>query len=958
MALLLLGLYLPLWVVAWSGYANRGDDGTNSEFKHGALTVILVDPDSPGARAGIQPGDRILAVDGMEARNTDRFWQVYAPGPDGTAERLMIQHLLPGTSGASFGPPTEVALLRQAFASRPEYLFRILAFTLTGVANLVVATAVLLARPGYAPARIAFAFGCAVGYAVLIPALSDLVYQPWLYRSLFLVGTVAGSALLHLFVTFPAAQPLLARLRTLGPAVAQRFGGATLLLYVLPLAVSALLSLDTNSPAIYYSYFLDAALVGAALLALAWSYRHPPTPLTRAQVKWILWALAVGVIGWVGGAVIPQVTAAGISAISLAAGLSAWTLLPIAIGFAVLRYRLFDVDRVLQGTILYVSLTALLVLGYVALSFFAAQAAALITGAPTTSRTVQVLIALVVAAAAHPARLKLQALLDQTIYRDRLRRQHFLDEATEQLGHARSPVAVAAFLTDHTARRLALTGAWVVLSPATRNRPSPGTDRSPTSVDPLFSLLASATRPVLLLDEPTSMGSSPLPVMPAVHPDLTRWHDSGARLLVPLRAGLDQPGGASNSTAPAGDTDDTDPHVAKRPLLGIWAVGARRSGDLFDRADLAAFTRVGQQASVLLDYDRLHQDQVEHELTRRELARAHELQQRLLPAALPGWAGLLDIAARFRPAEEMSGDFYDAVALSATIGVSGLPPLQVTVGDVAGKGMPAALVMAQAQTALRTRARQSVPVAAGGASPNDAPNPSLSPAHTLRLAGRLLHAGAGREHFVACALAVVEPRAGGALLRLANAGQAPPLLCRDKLATELEPDGDHLPLGVVPDIAYSDLEIDLRAGDVVVLATNGLAGAPARQVPARSLPGSVQPVNTALSVDAGPPADRADPVPQSRPGEVFGFGRLATSAAHWAACACGAEEVVTGIWEDVRAWSGDTPPHDDMTLIVLCVLSGNDRARAVEASTGRDEHAHSCTACALPASHAEDSSHE
>ncbi|MBI2941603.1 MAG: hypothetical protein HYY04_14305 [Chloroflexi bacterium] len=46
-------------------------------------------------------------------------------------------------------------------------------------------------------------------------------------------------------------------------------------------------------------------------------------------------------------------------------------------------------------------------------------------------------------------------------------------------------------------------------------------------------------------------------------------------------------------------------------MIGVWALGSRRCGDLFDREDLAAFARVGQQAAVLLDYDRLHRQQVQ-----------------------------------------------------------------------------------------------------------------------------------------------------------------------------------------------------------------------------------------------------------------------------------------------------------------------------------------------------------
>src|SRR6476659_7249577 len=132
-----------------------------------------------------------------------------------------------------------------------------------------------------------------------------------------------------------------------------------------------------------------------------------------------------------------------------------------------------------------------------------------------------------------------------------------------------------------------------------------------------------------------------------------------------------------------------------------------------------------------------HELQSRDERRRGELERARSIQQRLLPERIDGWPGLLEVAVRFRPAVETSGDFYDVVALTPTQGMT-LPPLQIAVGDVAGKGMAAALVTASARAALRAT--------------TGVPTELATPANVLRLAGRRLHQDVGRQHFVACVL--------------------------------------------------------------------------------------------------------------------------------------------------------------------------------------------------------------
>ena len=114
----------------------------------------------------------------------------------------------------------------------------------------------------------------------------------------------------------------------------------------------------------------------------------------------------------------------------------------------------------------------------------------------------------------------------------------------------------------------------------------------------------------------------------------------------------------------------------------------------------------------------------------------------------------------------------------------------------------------------------------------------------------------------------------------------------------MEPPGERLPLGIMPEPQYSELAFNLRPGDVIVFTSDGLPEAPALQG------------RSDADADTGTGAA----------GELFGFERLAESAARWAGRGTDADAMAAGVWSDLTRWCGDDSTHDDMTLLVLRVL--------------------------------------
>ena len=181
----------------------------------------------------------------------------------------------------------------------------------------------------------------------------------------------------------------------------------------------------------------------------------------------------------------------------------------------------------------------------------------------------------------------------------------------------------------------------------------------------------------------------------------------------------------------------------------------------------------------------------------RELEEARRIQRKLLPASMPQIDGF-EIAASWQPASGVGGDCYDAFAFGPSrIGLS--------IADVVGKGIPAALLMSNLQAAVRAFATD-----------------AAQPAEIAQQVNRILcgHIADGRFiTFVYCAIDADE-----GTLTYANAGHLPPILVRADGNVERLTIGGAV-LGVLPDSAYEQGRIALRSGDRLVLYTDGITEA-------------------------------------------------------------------------------------------------------------------------------------
>jgi phosphoserine phosphatase RsbU/P len=292
------------------------------------------------------------------------------------------------------------------------------------------------------------------------------------------------------------------------------------------------------------------------------------------------------------------------------------------------------------------------------------------------------------------------------------------------------------------------------------------------------------------------------------------------------------------------------PLVARGRVLGVLNIDSR-TVRRFSERDVEVATTFANHAAVALENAQLYQESVAR--VEQELEIAQRIQRNLFPRSLSVPEGM-EVAATCLPARETGGDFYDVLDL-------GDGRVGVIVGDVSGKSIPAAMLMAVARSASRSEARN-----------------HEVPAVVLVETNRWLVEDVPPNTFVALGYSVVDLRTSK--VAHASGGQLAPIYRRaDGSVGYLEAPGLLLPLGIVRNVPYQQLEDVVGPGDTLVYYTDGIVEA------------------------------------QNRHRQLFGFERLEALVREYGDMS--PNNLINLILAAVHAFTGDMPQHDDMTLVVV-----------------------------------------
>ncbi|MEB3203829.1 MAG: PP2C family protein-serine/threonine phosphatase [Candidatus Sericytochromatia bacterium] len=226
-----------------------------------------------------------------------------------------------------------------------------------------------------------------------------------------------------------------------------------------------------------------------------------------------------------------------------------------------------------------------------------------------------------------------------------------------------------------------------------------------------------------------------------------------------------------------------------KPPVAVVVVGPRRSGEPWLPDDTELLARLGDQLQIGLDRIGLIGQVADQEKLRHEMEIARQVQLGLLPKKMPVVAGA-EVFGSSTPALEVGGDLYDVVAFDDG-------RLGMLIGDVSGKGMPAALLMTTALSCFRTSVKS-----------HDSPAEMLSRMNEIICANK-----PAEGMFVAVCYAIWEP--SGRML-LANGGMPRPLQNGDEIVAKGPP------LGMMNGYKYREIEVSLKVGDTLLFYSDGL----------------------------------------------------------------------------------------------------------------------------------------
>ena len=414
------------------------DDGVWWVEQGGHLTADRVDPNGPGARSGIKPGDQLVSINDQDVQNMSRLErQLYRTGIWSKATYSLLRQSVPLDSSVILVP---------AERSLNNWL-RLIALIYLGIGLYV------LLRRWTAPGSTHFYIFCLVSFiAYSFKYTGKLNDFDWtIYWGNIAAGVLQPALFLHFVLTFPEKRETVRKHPWL---LALVYLPGTLLFTAHIVAMQWLQAserlrwnLDRMEMCYGSVLFLTAAGV------LWYSYRHASTTILRQQLKWVTRGTILAIVPYTLFYVIPYLMGSLPSATMKVSALSL-ALLPLTFGYAIFRYRLMDVDLIFKRGVVY-TLAAAIVLG---LYFGLVTAVALLVHnwRPNSGPVGLILAVVVTALLFDPVRKWIQDRIDQFFYRTRYDYRRTLLEFGRELSSETNLNTLLSSLIDRLSRTLAV----------------------------------------------------------------------------------------------------------------------------------------------------------------------------------------------------------------------------------------------------------------------------------------------------------------------------------------------------------------------------------------------------------------------------------------------------------------------------------------------------------------------
>ena len=775
-----------------------------------------------GEKEGLRVGDTIQAINGQAYTTFDELY-------------FKIHHDKPGSVNTYTvmrdGKIKKISITTGYLGLR-NVMWRSGSIFVLGLVYVLIGVLIFLMKPQAAESWLFFVMTCSLGIHISYYDPSYLLRPLWLFDVKLLFDFIYLAPMIHLAMRFPKTHTFLKKRPWLWLAP-----------YLLSLIFFFLYKINITyywDPAPILDLFGNLYLILTVLVflvSMVWNFLKDNSIIIRRQSQVIFLGISLAffipsidiLLRFHGNSYLfPNPTLGYMIFLSI---------FPLSIGYTIVKHDLFAIDVIVRRTYGYVLSTVAIVGAYaliVSVLNIAFQSAAI-----STSPLFSILFALGVVFLFGPLHKRFQSIVDRVFYRQRYDYRKTIKEISETMISILDPEQIHRTLIGSVVKEMFLENGLLML-------PDPA--RRAYHVQ------------VVEGGELGNLGSRQLDKDDRLSQILQEKKEAIFRHEIDLDPSYKDYRDALQRTFQSFASELMLPLKYKGEIRGIISLGRKKSGKMFTLEDLDLLKTITNQSAIALENAKLFEENIEKSRMEEELKIAHDIQISMLPEKAPAIEGFT-IAARSIPAKEVGGDFYDFFQMSG----NGMDDrLAIVVGDVSGKAVSGALVMAASRSIFRV----------------------LGEAHAtikevMSIGNTRLNRDIKKGMFVALLYAVLHPRKK--TLTLSNAGQTQPIICPGDRSKPfyIDTEGDRFPLGILKDCDYKETQLRLKQGDTVVFYTDGVVEA------------------------------------MNEKKELYGFERFMTSVEEGRELCSNA--LLEKLMDDVSRYVGDVEQHDDLTIVVVKV---------------------------------------
>ncbi len=780
LTLIVLAVILILGVYAYNifRWADNPDFGYSFRTATGIHTIGVLT--NRGRETGFRIGDRILEVNGRTYDTYSELNMIRNWDPQGENTYLIMRD---GVEFLITAPNFKLGLKNSVQKSGLPFIF--------GICYVLIGFLVLLMKPHYRDSWVFFLFAVVVGLFMATLFKVSALKPSWMENVIIFAYAFVPATIAHLALSFPEER-----------SVIKRHPFIQFFPYFISAIIFAAIRLSTttmsdapkvwvNSSVIYLAVSLFFFLGSCLQLHIS-----SPSQLIKLRARIILLGFAIA-----SSLPLADLLINALLEVYIIPGfnyyLPFFIVVPLAIGYSIVKHDLFDIDTIIKRTYGYALTTGTIagIYGLVVLLSNMAFGGTGIAQHPLFSLG----FILVIVFLFNPVRNRVQRVIDRVFYRLEYDYRETVQKISEtmrsllnldEIGKSIMNIALGTMFID--------SGSVMILNKkinaydcliqsgeleqkmnnreaaeiemAVSTKPPPQVECLTLSIDePLIKKIGVKKKAITIYD---------IQEDPFFEPDkgecLKTIYQLGATLVVPL--------------------------IYENSLTGLISLGRKKSGKFYRREDINLLTTLANQATVAIENARMVEQVVEKERMEEELNIARDLQVSMLPAECPQIEGF-EVAAFSASAREVGGDFYDFIDM-------GLDKAGMVIGDVTGKSVSGALVMSAARSVFRMLSEDELPVA-----------------ESMMRANRRLKKDVKTGMFVALLFAVLNSR--DRTMTLCSAGQTQPILLSAKTGETVlvQTRGDTFPLGILDEAEYEETQLKFEPGDKIVLYTDGIVEA-------------------------------------------------------------------------------------------------------------------------------------